>query len=70
MYCFQYEHFQQYYTSKIPQWTNKRENVPFVHFKVSLKKPHTQYPQEPFAGSNLLHGKQVMGLDHYQSFIH
>lgn len=34
------------------------------------KKPHTKKPQEPFTVSNPLHGKKVMGLDHYQSFFH
>lgn len=36
MYCFQYEQFQQYSATKIPQCIKKRENVPLVHFKVSL----------------------------------
>lgn len=43
----------------------------FSYFKVSLlKNPHKKNPQEPFRVSNPLHGKKVMGLDHYQSFFH
>lgn len=72
--CFQYEQFQQYYTTKIPQCIKNGENVPLLHFKVSLKKQkqkqNSKKPQEPFTVSNPLRGKKVMGLDHYQSFFH
>lgn len=41
MCCFQFEqfkqYFKQYYTTEVPQCIKKkRENVPFLHFKVSL----------------------------------